>query len=202
MSTESPISNASNLSIVNPVVAKPVVVVKAPKAPKPEKVDRFTIYQNAEGVELGRLANRRGKPRSDAIRLDNGDLVIKGCTMNDKGEIVEPATPSKVKADAVKAAKVTHYYIIMKKNDDGTESEVSRKPIGRGKPAAGFTKLENGDRVKYDNTFAKDVLAAPLATDIAEEIKEPEPFINSVPDAIVTEPKDDAIVAPNDPSIV
>jgi len=183
---------------VTPVLSAPVTPVAATaKVAKPVAAPKFTIFQSADGTEIGRKQNGRGRPRMDGTKLANGDIVIANCTLDATGAVVEPPTPSKVKADKVKAEKVQHFYILNRKNADGTFTEVSRTAIGRGKPKAGYVKDEaTGNRIMIEGQvaaeFKKNVIQAP----IAEEITEATPLIDQVATPNTLEPAKSDIVDP------
>ena len=176
----------TNATVLEVPVTTPV------KAPKAEKIVHYTIFVDAAGNELMKRANGRGRPRADAVKGADGNYIVKNCTRNAAGEVEVPATPSAVKIAKVAAAKVDRFYIINRKNDDGTVTEVSRAKIGRGKPAKGFILDEaTGNKVKFEDKaadFKATVLKAPVSDST--------PVIDTIPDVAPTAVAKNDIVDP------
>ena len=143
-----------NMDSTETTVVAETTEVKATEAKAPVvKVQKFVIYQDNEGNEIGRKP--KGKGRNHILgKLDEaGNLIVAGSSIVD-GVISTPKP-------AVIAPKVE--YITLDQNG----AELSRTIKGRGKTKAGFAKHESG---QYAGNWVKvQEPEAPATTEVAAE---------------------------------
>lgn len=107
-----------------------VTETTATEAPAPKRVKQI-IYQDAEGNEIGRKDKGRGRNPKGATELPNGDIVVKGATLNDAGD---PELP-KVAVDRIPVDKI---------DLDAEGNVVARVAKGKGRAPKGYDKMEDG----------------------------------------------------------
>jgi hypothetical protein len=101
---------------------------KAAPAPKPQK---FVIFQDAQGAEIGRKPMGRGRPPRDSVVDADGNRIVKNATKAADGSFELPQAP---------VAKTDIFYVTV----DANGNEVSRESKGRGRPRPGYVRHEKG----------------------------------------------------------
>ena len=152
------------------------------------KIVKYVIFKDSNGTELLREPKKQGKPRSDCILDNDGNLVLMNCSLVN-GELIVPPTVTEQKIHKTAVAGPT-FYVVMKRVD-GQDVEVSREPVGQGRPRKDFVyDSVSKNRIKWeggvDPNFLTSVLQAPV-------LNENEPIERDIADHLIVPTLEDDI---------
>lgn len=126
------------------------------------------IFQDAEGNEIGRRDKGRGRNPKNAEILPNGDILVKGATLNDAGD------PELPKVAVVREA-------VLKIDLDAEGNVVNKVAKGKGRAPKGYTKMEDGPHAgNWVKQHAAESEAEQTAEVAAEDANEPVEAVETV----------------------